>query len=858
MRRIIIFIVVGCVLPPAFGHTVVQQTDTHLTLSNGRCLVKLDVGAGSGSIVEVRLAGHEENLVNRAVTTLYFAESKHWVDESKTSATSVEVLDVAGGKSVQVDARSFGGFRLRKTVTLRDDASVIQVSYQLVASTETKPHLICPVSLSCPVALDRLAAPGGEVAAEDIAVSDFAMKLSAKWYAFLSAQTRAGVALAPISWPDMYKVNWIGRKPEGNLNLYTRLHPMRTFRVGAEVRFSYNIAPFTGTPQDAAQMALKAGAGPLQPLPTGAGPAPAAQTAAPAAAVRPSGLNSAIYPAEEDDNRLFVAKGTTQHFFFVPANHSETSYEKFSFVLILPEGIDIMQASGDVLPHYYRPVLKQKETVERDGKPMAKWVWESDRALGPRDIEKVRFYSTWCGALAPGDALAAGKHEFYFHLQAQGEREPEHVGELIILPEPQGRQPKSIVIGMSGWTISPTTEFWNKLLDTYQKCGINLVDSHLQARDAEWAAPVRAAGMRSWKLVWWFWWNDEYLQAHPEHAAVKFDGEPDKKMVCPEIMAAEDSNAIEGLMKPIVEAVKAGNIEGMWWDLEGPGCFRVCFCPRCLAAFRRFAGIPDDEELTPLAIQAKHGEKWMDFACRQSGRVAARMKSYARAAGADWKLAVYCAVQNDHTRRAYRVDWRTLTPQIDVATPSFYSFNPSDLSTRFTSGLGEFIGLVRGIKDIPVWTTLTTGSGRGEPYVRDGRLTKMQIIKSIAYGAQGTVQWWWGPVDGRHYQAYAEATALISELEEFFTRGQIAQGFLSGDRPEGTTRIAWRLGDRTLVMLFNDTVTGPLTVTAQVPAAGHRIVRDDGRNEIKLEGTVLRAPVEPLDCRWAILTGHGE
>jgi hypothetical protein len=278
----------------------------------------------------------------------------------------------------------------------------------------------------------------------------------------------------------------------------------------------------------------------------------------------------------------------------------------------------------------------------------------------------------------------------------------------------------------------------------------------------------------------------------------------------------------------------------------------VCFCPRCLAAFRKFANVPEEEELEPLKIQAKYGEKWVDFACGQSARVAARMKSYAKAAGVDWKLAVYCAVQSENTRRDYRVDWNTLTPQIDVATPSFYSFSPSDLTDRFTRGMTEFVRLIKGLKDLPVWATLSTGYERGDFYVRDGRLTKMQIVKSVAFGTQGTCQWWWGPVDGRHYHAYAEASTLISELEEFFTKGKMMPDFLSGDQAPGTTRVAWQFGGQVVVLLFNDGVADPATAAAQVPA-GYQILKDDGRGEMRLTGASLSAAVEPLDCRWAIL-----
>lgn len=1134
----------------ALATVTVRQTDNEITLANAHCAVTLDVSRGAGAITALRIAGQEQVLLSRAALTLYFRENDHWVDETWIRATDIQVRDVPGGKAVQTQVADFGGFALRKAVTLRDAGPVVQVSRQLVALREVRPLLIVPISAGFPVEMDRLATPGGEVAVGDLNVSDFALELPAPWHAFRSAAQGAGVVIAPARLPDMHRVEWVGRKPDDRLTLAVRLHPMRTFAPGDEVSFAYNLMPFTAEPAQAAQVALEAGAGPLEPLarpavaaaqddaqelarglrvvhaprfarppdidgrlddpawqeagvlahfvsldarafpdaqttawvghddehlyvavrcveplmdqvrtdarpgsgqvwtddcvelfinpdPTGPeyaqfiinaagvlqdnlpgeravaygrqaaaargegewtvevvipfadldaeppaagdiwrfnvcrsrvarrensawsptlrssdyhvperfgilafggpevratrivtglegteqeralevslanvgaetravtgefsvrrngtetgrgalkGAAPAGGAAtldapyetprpgtyrlalsleddagpilrgALAAPVRGPGLNSALYPAEEDDNRLHVAKGTAQHFFFVPANHSERTYDTFRFVLTVPEGIEVMQASGDRVPYYFRPTLHAREAVERDGRRMVRWVWESDRTLGPRELGKVRFYSTWCGALIPDDGLAHGVHPFFFHLEAEDEQEPEHVGELIILPEPQGVQPREIVVGMCAWTLSPTPEFWGALVETYRKCGINLLDSSLLRAGEEWAAPAREAGMRPWQLVWWFWWNDAYLEAHPDHAAVRSDGTPDEKIICPEVMASEETDAIAGLMQPLVEATQAGLLEGIWWDLEGPAAFDVCFCERCLAALREFAGIPAEENLTPLGIRARHGEAWVEFACRQSARIAARMQSYSHAAGGGPKIAVYSGTQSEHTRRAYRVDWRTLTPEIDVATPSFYSFSAAALSTTFTTGIRDFIALVRDVSDAPVWATLSTGYERGSHFANDGRLTRMQIIKSVAYGADGTHQWWWGPVDGRHYHAYAEATALIAELEEFFTQGVEAPDFLSGEEPGGTTRLARRLDNRVLVMLFNDNPTQATTVTARTPE-GVRLARSDGEPEMTFAGGVLTARVAPLSCRWAVLGG---
>lgn len=1116
----------------------VRQSEGELTITSPDYAASLATKGASGALQRLALQPGGPELLRRAEVSLYFKEGKHWVAESWIPATEVSVGREGGATTIAVEVEDFGGFGLRKTLTFSPDSPVIRVAYELRALRPTTPELICPVGLLCSPAVDRLATTGGAVAAPDVAVGDFAIELTAPWYGF--AQGDAGVVVAPTSWPDMHRVDYVGKTKEGALSLNCRLYPMRTFAAGDKVTFSYCLVPYRGeigtaieaalaTPPTAGtetQQAVLAqglpaaycpeapeapaldggltdpcwlearplgpfatleGGGPpdaqtqvhvardatalffavrcrephlgdvradcrpgsdrvwqddcielfIQPRQSGAdythliinaagvrqdnlageratahawsaaagrdddawtlevrvpfadldvappgpgetwrlnvcrsrlprqelsawsptlrssdfhvpdrfgllvfgdplvrithivpgldgkgpdrsllvalqndGPEPArvigsatitpgggARQSLPMAVtvpagadaplsvsyateavgsyemrvqlfvqpadeplldctltaeVRSQGLCSALYPPEADQNRLCLAKGTVQHLFFVPANHGQTPCETFDFVLEVPEGVEITQATGEAIPYYHRPTLTSRTPFTRGDAPMVRWVWTSDRSLGPGRIEQTRFFSAWCGALSAGATVAEGEYPMVFYLQSGEQKEEPHEGKLVVLPRPEGRQPRHIVIGMSNWTISPTPEFWQSLLETYRLCGINAVDCHLMADGDGWAGAAKAAGMRRTVGLWWFWWNDSYLKDHPDHAAVAFDGKPDAQTVCPEVMADASGRAIEGVMSGLVAAVKAGHIEGSWWDLEGPACFQLCFCPRCLTRFREEAQIPAEEELSPARIQAKYADRWVAFACGQSARIARRMRQYAHEAGADWKLLLYSGTQSEHTRRAYRVDWNTLTPEIDVATPSFYSFSASALATTFTRGVTDCARAIRAAKDVPVWTTLTTGYDRGEQMVTDGRVTRMQLIKSVAFGADGTLQWWWGPTDGRHYRAYGEATSIIAELEPFFVEGSMVEDLWPEPAAAPMSRVAWRLGEGLLVMVFNDGTAAPIEVTAPVPP-GLRLLRADPRTAPALNGGALRAAVPALDYTWAVL-----
>ncbi len=1118
----------------------VGRTPDALSLKTASARLSMVTRAAAGSIELLALSPGDEPLLSRAEMSLYFKQDEHWVAEAWTPPSDV-AIDRAGPKTtVTVEVANFGGFALRKQLTMQDDSPVITVAYELRALGPVSPELICPLGLLCDSGVDTVRTPGGAVAAQDVTIGDFSIELAAPWYWLSRSDGGAGVAVAPLQWPGMHRVDYIGRKQDGALSLACRLHPMRTFRAGEVVRFSYALVPYRGDWEQAVRRATAAAeavpdaatdeglqdplpvayCAPVQEPPTIDGrlqepcwesltplapfvtldgmAAPEAQTSAhvarqgdalliavrcreprmdllradaaagsadvwrddcveiflnptstpgayrhlivnaagvtqdnlppergvayewQAAAARDSdgwtvearipfsdldaaapqdgdtwrlnicrsrlprseqsawsptlkpsdfhvpdrfgllifgapavrltaigiglqgsgegrslharvengagraltlsgwlavgktgdvavrtplevavpagesallrapyetstpgayelaleltvketaetvleatftgqvhsaGLCSAVYPPEMDDNRLYVARGTIQHFFFVPANHGKTACESFSFVLELPAGLEVIQATGDAIEYYHRPSLTSQEAFSRDGRPMVRWVFSATRGLSPGNLEKVRFFNAWCGALRATDAISDGEYPYSFYLQSPEEQEPAHEGRLIVLPTPRGSPPRRIVIAMSNWTISPTPEFWRDLLATYRRCGINAVDCHIVARDEARAQEAKEAGMRCTNGLWWHWWDEAYLQGHPEHGAVGADGSSDGKSVCPEVLADPDSEAISGVMSGILAAAAAGRIEGSWWDLEGPACFDKCFCPRCLARFRQEAGIAGEEELTAAAIQAKYPEQWVAFACGQSARIARRMKQYAAAAGVPWKLSVYSGAQSEHTRRTYRVDWDTLAPEIDVATPSFYSFSAAALATNFTGGVTDCIRGIRAVADIPVWCTLTTGYDRGDQFVADGRVTRMQVLKSVAFGADGTLQWWWGPVDGRHYRAYAEATSIISELETFFLDGHRVEDIWTSSAEPPLSRVAWRLGDETLLLLFNDGASEPVRAALRLPP-GLRLLKSRPGLEPAVADDALSIVIPPLDCAWVVL-----
>lgn len=858
----------------AFADVRVARTAEALTVEND--LIRFQLGLPTGACpTGLWLAGDERNLLGGSVEmSFYYDESKQWVAERYFGGSEVAVQETADAVTVQVDVVQFPGWAVRKAFTMRADSPVVQVVYHLRARQPDHPYPLIPLFLNGAAELSSLVSAGGRVPGSDLEVSDYALQLNEpNWYAFQAPESGRGLAVALVQWPPLYKQHWIGHHGNGALHLQARTFPEHPFEPGAEVRFAYNLIAFRGDAAAAAEWALTAGEGPLEPLPAAAPPE--------------AGLNSRIWPAEEQDHTLYVARETVQHFFFFAANHSDETREAFDFVLLLPEGMEFLDATGETMDTYYRAQEVRREAVARDGVPYQRITITANRALGPSRLESLRFFNAYCGAVKATDGIADGRHRMFYHLQAPGEQEKEHELALVILPAPTGRQPQQITVGVSGWTMCPSPPFWRGLMETYRRCGVNVVESHLATSHDDFLQSLRNQGHRPWILTWWFWWNDAYLKAHPDAAAIRFDGSPDTQRICPEIVADPTNDVIAGVMDGYIQAFKKGALEVYWWDLEGPNAFEVCFCERCVERFRREQGLPAEEELTPLKLQAKYTDEWVAFACDQTARICARMQQYARDHASPSpltkegergsglpsdlpppllrkeggvptvpKLAVYSGLQSSTTMRDYRVDWARIAPHVDLAAPSFYSFGPANLGDLFTQGIRDAIRVVREVRDIPVLATLTTGY-EGADLVRDARTTRMQILKAVAHGMDGVFFWWWGTNDGRHYRAIGEATAVIAELEPFFTEGENREEWFSLETM-AASHAAWQRGDQIALLLFNHDAENTAEITvrpAALPAPDRwQVAAADPRDPAPTwteEGLTARVPA--LDARWVVL-----
>ncbi|MFH1524962.1 MAG: sugar-binding protein [Chloroflexota bacterium] len=527
------------------------------------------------------------------------------------------------------------------------------------------------------------------------------------------------------------------------------------------------------------------------------------------------GLVSVAWPPEMRNDNLHLAVNTVQHCFFLLANHSrgKKTAKNAELVVSVPAGIEILDPAGSTHSLYYHVKHWKSEKEERKEGAYFRYTFSLKQDIAPARIESRRFFnSVLLFFQVKSQSCSAGQvFPVYYYLKAGADREEAKKFNLVLLPQVQGKQPRSILFHNWLWTLNPGPHTWSPYIATMQKTGFNSLDAGCIYNNPEYIDAIRSNKMTHVGNFWWFWWNAQHLKEHPEDIAVTYDG---KKMTspplyaCPTIMLQENGRLLKESITQFTDAVVKKLADGYCWDLEGPNSWRICFCPRCLAEFKKYASLPEQAELTPEIIKQKYARPWIRFACHQSSVGARLIREELKRINPKAEFGVYSGGPSEATMEEYRANWEELARYIDAAYMSYYSHIPAHLDNNFTEGMQKFIALLKGSagrNPIKVIATLTPGYERGQMLQPTAELNKVQVLRSIATGADGVTFWWWGPFDGKYYQKLAEASALIADFEEFFLKGTEADKFISLENPYGrnVSSAVRSLGKLHLVLLFN-------------------------------------------------------
>ncbi len=326
---------------------------------------------------------------------------------------------------------------------------------------------------------------------------------------------------------------------------------------------------------------------------------------------------------------------------------------------------------------------------------------------------------------------------------------------------------------------------------TYGKFGNNVVE-HLAPRGHE---VILSIG--------WGGWNPigeemhEFSKAHPEFWARNFEGQADESHFCPTWFLSDDAAPVRDMFERwLLDAVNSAPYAGADWDLEQPVVDppTFCTCDRCLAAFREFAGLAPQTELTPELLLGEYRARWVDFRCTQNATMAGLIKVMLEKAARPIEFSIYSGFQSLRTKEHYGVDWAKLAPHIDMGIAGY-------------GGTAETVAAtVEALGDTPLmggemWYLSHNNDARPAPRMETWR--NRLLRKFVESGCVGVLIWWLPPMDGGAFYATSEAAALIAEYEDWLVHERRCDERVTVDGLDARDWAAFERDGRVLVLLMS-------------------------------------------------------
>ena len=552
------------------------------------------------------------------------------------------------------------------------------------------------------------------------------------------------------------------------------------------------------------------------------------------------------------------SENSTETIFLALYTPSALPWTDYTFQLDMPEGFELLDMNksrdagddGSAYRYNCSPEKVTKVSVDHDGRKYKRYTIAYKNGAVPKPGETVPANY----ALLPVklNKWNSDKKEtcFYYARQARGNiTEIETKLPVRILPPINGRMLEKIMI------------------QQYRSIIINnhwLSDQHLK----EHISAATAAGFNYWqdngmqsdyltkvrqllvdaKASFIAAANDDYLiwgnagmkgallnllETRPEFKARYFNNDSSRykryQNFCPwYVTIGEGRTAFRDAVKkdykekffdsvPLAESVWQNN-ESQSWILAGHAAYEVaqkgdgsyCFCDRCKKAFKEFAKLPADKELSDNEIFKNYYKQWADFRSKLDGEVEGVATDVCRELGK--RLYVY------HGTSGYTF-WEACKGKIEYAFPGLPGNGVADSKQQqyFDDSMEFFrtkVGLQRVVGQrfsfMGFNHSETAPAGKGcEVLSADGYINakswKSQFVRLIASAHEGVdMQRSLEAVAGMFYWI-GEATRLIAEYEDLFYSGKREDSLASSEQLKYPNLLVLIKGDERLVLLFNET-----------------------------------------------------
>jgi hypothetical protein len=306
------------------------------------------------------------------------------------------------------------------------------------------------------------------------------------------------------------------------------------------------------------------------------------------------------------------------------------------------------------------------------------------------------------------------------------------------------------------------------------------------------------------KVFWSIGWHPysapsgrgEYLEGHPELQAVNFDGKQQEHIFCPTWLLSEGDEVLKRLEEWLLKTLADEPYAGANWDLEHPVVDppTFCTCDRCVAAFREFASIGADVEVTPETLLNEHRDAWVDFRCTQNAEMAGILRDMVHKADRPVEFSLYSGFQSLRTKEHYGVNWELMADNLDFGIAGYGGSEESITATVEAMGDTPFMGG-------EMWYLSHRDDGRPAPRMETWR---NRILRQyVTSSCKGCLIWWLASMDGGAFYATSEATAIIAEYEDYFIHEQRCDEKVRVEGVEGRNWAAFEKDGSTLVLLMN-------------------------------------------------------
>ncbi len=537
---------------------------------------------------------------------------------------------------------------------------------------------------------------------------------------------------------------------------------------------------------------------------------------------------------------------------YSPLPYSLSDYE---FVLDVPEGFELFGKAGD---YYTRYVLNQKpdriveEQLVRDGTPHRRYRFFHSEGQVCGATSQYQIFTQYSILPVRLDRDFAGEAaEFRFRRQAKGNfTELEQRIPVQILPPINGRQPKRFMIsayvgiptGYSALSPEHLSAFvrqiaaagWTHVSVSVSSPGCPGWGPEWLAYQQRYLALCRANGIQG--ILWP--WNSfpitgsyvqntvpttlrDWVEVTPDAKARYYKDTPpenDKEqgMYCPTFVATKGSEQFRTIVKDVWSGMitQMGSTDIIWTDDERfiftpDGTGSSCFCDRCKTAFRIFAKLPVDADLSDEAIFTRHNAQWRLFWADVWFRgVHAELRKAANELGKQYMIYTWNG-SNDL--------WRAAGGNMDIAFPGMPGSNVMSASGQKTVddsmafyrkelGLNRVQGQSFGVMNAGVqknaWAMQQVISRDG--FV-DAKSWKSQVLR-MAATLQGGVDLGETPIDyaAGSYFWIGEATRIIAAFEDLFYEGVRCDALVASEQIAYPNILVLVKGTERLVLLFNE------------------------------------------------------